>query len=273
MAEERDLATVRAPETTSDDEATKAELQRRMEEARESITQTVTEIKDTVTTQYQHVRESINEALDWREQFRRRPVAFSVGALSVGLLFGYGLAGTIGGTRRGYEDDYDTSDIGLTGSYTAQGLAGTSGLGRNASESTSDRSSLSSSYDATALGSEPQKPGLIERFKGTHAYDRLQSELASLGDRFIDELSTTAQAVVLPALLGKVKELIGVDLSGQQQRSNTTGGGSAAHSGGAASSGAQTSYGETGGRAGNEGQQGGTSYGSSENASYGRGAS
>ena len=82
MAEERTLGTARAPETdTTDDESnlTKEELQRRMEEARESITQTVTEIKDTVTTQYQDVRESISQSLDWREQYRRRPVAFSVG--------------------------------------------------------------------------------------------------------------------------------------------------------------------------------------------------
>jgi len=45
MAEERDLALARAQADVGDDEdATKAELQRRMEEARESISQTVTEI-------------------------------------------------------------------------------------------------------------------------------------------------------------------------------------------------------------------------------------
>ncbi|HEY1404914.1 MAG TPA: hypothetical protein VGB05_12350, partial [Pyrinomonadaceae bacterium] len=68
MAEERTLGTARAPETTdtADDDVTKAELQRRMDEARESITQTVSEIKDTVTTQYQNVRETISQSLDWR---------------------------------------------------------------------------------------------------------------------------------------------------------------------------------------------------------------
>ena len=54
---------------------------------------------------------------------------------------------------------------------------------------------------------------MLERFKETSAYDRLSKEAGALGDRLIDELSTTAQVVVLPALLRKVKEWIGVDLS------------------------------------------------------------
>src|SRR5918998_694331 len=99
MAEERTLGTARATETdtVADDELTKAELQRRMDEARESITQTVSEIKDTVTTQYQNVRESISQSLDWREQYRRRPVEFTIAALGVGLLVGYSVGGAFGG--------------------------------------------------------------------------------------------------------------------------------------------------------------------------------
>ena len=73
MAEERYLATARALDPDGDTDATKEELQRRMEEARESITETVSEIKETITNQYQNVRESISQTLDWREQYRRRP--------------------------------------------------------------------------------------------------------------------------------------------------------------------------------------------------------
>ena len=78
--------------------------------------------------------------------------------------------------------------------------------------------------EAQAEEEKPQKPGLLERFKETSAYDRLQTEVSSLGDRFIEELSSTAQTVVLPALFNKIKELFGVDLSNkkgggrQQQR-------------------------------------------------------
>lgn len=64
---------------------------------------------------------------------------------------------------------------------------------------------------------EEAKPGLLERFKETSVYDRLQQELSVLGDRVIEELSTTARSVVVPALLSKVKDMIGIDLSTQRE--------------------------------------------------------
>src|SRR5438128_964808 len=106
MAEEGNLGLERASHERDDvDEPSKQELQRRMEEARESITQTVTEIKETVTNQYYSMKETVSDALDWRHHFSRNPIAFSVGALSVGFLVGYGLAGTIKGS--GHEEDED----------------------------------------------------------------------------------------------------------------------------------------------------------------------
>ncbi|MCA1592717.1 MAG: hypothetical protein LC754_08720 [Acidobacteria bacterium] len=57
----------------------------------------------------------------------------------------------------------------------------------------------------------------MERFKETQAYDRLQQELSTLGSRAVEELSKTAQNVVLPALLGKLKDLIGIDLGTQRE--------------------------------------------------------
>src|SRR4051812_45388391 len=104
MAEERNLGLVRASEDSSDVDPTKAELQRRMEEARESITQTVSEIKDTVVTQYQQVRETISDTLDWREQYKRHTLPFTVGAFAAGALLGYTLLGAFKG---GDEEDYD----------------------------------------------------------------------------------------------------------------------------------------------------------------------
>ena len=94
-AEERNLGPARAPEGGAEADATKAELQRRMDEARESISQTVTEIKETVVNQYQQVRETISETLDWREQYRRHTLPLTIGALAVGAvvaLIGFALA-------------------------------------------------------------------------------------------------------------------------------------------------------------------------------------
>ena len=75
MAEERTLGLARAHDQTAEDPS-KEELQRRLDEARYSISNTVTEIKETVANQVQAVKDT----LDWREQFKKRPVAWSAGA-------------------------------------------------------------------------------------------------------------------------------------------------------------------------------------------------
>ena len=267
MAEERNLATARAPELARDEaDPTKEELQRRMEEARDSISQTVSDIKDSVTTQYENVRESISQTLDWREQYRRRPVAFSVGALGVGLVVGYSVGGAFGGdgddlAGRYYEAEGEYDEGQQRRSYAAQAITGGAygstayaatppsqasaetasqaferGMARQesqparprpvkrdydaASESSAAaaRPSYSSGYESSpGAEEESNKPGVLARFKETKAYDRLQDELGSLGERAVEELSKTARNVVLPALLGKLKDMIGIDLSTQRE--------------------------------------------------------
>jgi hypothetical protein len=71
---------------------TKAQLQRRMDRARVSISDTVDEIKDTVEEQYASVKATVSGILDWREQFQNDPIVWSVGALSAGFALGYTLA-------------------------------------------------------------------------------------------------------------------------------------------------------------------------------------
>lgn len=319
MAEEGTLVQARG----DGGEPSKEELQRRMEEARETITQTVTEIKETVTNQYYSMKETVSDALDWRHHFRRNPVAFSVGALSVGFLLGYGLIGAVkggGGRREDYPSAEDTDVYARTGatpqkyededlqrrtafhghSYAAQPITdaprGTE-YERVTDEADEEEAgdygprgveyAYSSPRDEGQTEEKPQKPGLLERFKETSAYDRLQTEVSSLGDRFIEELSSTAHTVVLPALFNKVKELFGVDLSNkqqggggrQQQReaggtsagqsgeqggAGTTGGGEArAASAGASSSGAASSLASA-----SRGSSP-SSYATSENRGYG----
>ncbi len=301
MAEERNLATARATDadTTNitDTDSTKADLQRRMEEARESISQTVSDIKDTVTNQYQSVKESVNDALDWREQVRRHPAAWSAGALTAGVLVGYGVGAVLMGGDSDYERDYraydeDDSDDDANSSSSARyasyeggrnygssrdsstrSYAGTVGAGASSayarsSSDTDYRPSYSSGYAGAHDDEDSDKPGLIEKFKGTQAFDRLQTEVSALGDRFIDEISSVGQNVVLPALLGKVKELFGVDLSnksgGSQQRQSTAAGTSAygSASSGNSSAQSQSAHGSSAGTGGSG------SYGTSENTDY-----
>src|SRR5215212_1996891 len=101
MAEERTLGVARAEDYTTE-EPSKEELQRRLGVARDSITSTVTEIKDTVASQVQAVKDT----LDWREQFRKRPVAWSAGAMGVGFCVGYCVASVARGDER---DDYSSA--------------------------------------------------------------------------------------------------------------------------------------------------------------------
>jgi len=247
MAEERNVALARATDSADDDvDQTKAALQRRMEEARESISQTVTEIKDTVVTQYQQVKENISDTLDWREQYKRHTLPFTLTAFAVGTFIGYTVMGAFKGDGgdEDYEDDgafdriesgFDRGLKGSARSYAAQPVLGHAVTG-GADVGPEPRPSYSSGYQAPtapqpqALASyaspapaaaeeeeEPKGPGLIARFKETKAYDKLQDELSTLGERALEELSRTAQTVVVPALLSKLKNLIGIDLSTQRE--------------------------------------------------------
>jgi hypothetical protein len=70
-------------------ELTKRELERQMQRTRESLAETVGEIKDTVEQEYQSVRKTVSGVLDYREQFQKEPLVWSLGALSAGFALGY----------------------------------------------------------------------------------------------------------------------------------------------------------------------------------------
>ena len=220
MAEERTLGLARAPEPEEYEDLSKEKLQARMEEARDSISQTVTEIKETVAQQY----ETVKEALDWREHFKKRPLTWSLGAAGAGFFVGYGIAAAIKG-----EPDEVESYVSLPHSYASQPI-----LGGRSGEEASAGVQGTESFGKTN-GEKNEGPGLLGRFKETRAFDRLQQEVGSLGDRLLEELSTTAQQVIMPALVRKIRELIGADLSDKNQsRAASAGdGGSMSSSGGA----------------------------------------
>jgi len=169
------------------------------------------EIKETVAQQH----ESVKEALDWREHFKKQPLAWSIAAAGVGFFVGYGIAAAL----KGKEDKYVPS---VTHAYAAQPIIGESSVVRETERTN---------------GGHPQAPGLLARFKETTAYERLSNEVNSLGDRLLVELSATAQKVVLPVLLNRVKHWIGLDLSNkahsQTARVNKQTGATTQHSSGA----------------------------------------
>jgi hypothetical protein len=117
-----------APPATADaEEPSKAELQRRMEEAREEISQTVEEIKETVTEQYESVKETVAETFDWRAQFRKHSVTWSLGALAAGYVVGTGLAAALKDTtkqQKGRKSHGLLDDLYAYGETLAEELSG-----------------------------------------------------------------------------------------------------------------------------------------------------
>ncbi len=106
MAEERAVEGAAAGQLVERRQA-KAQLQRRMNEARDSISHTVEEIKETVEGQYEAVKKTVDGVLDWREQFQKEPIVWSVGALSAGFALGYTLGYThknVGRSRRPHSE-------------------------------------------------------------------------------------------------------------------------------------------------------------------------
>ena len=90
MAEARSLERV-APRQSAGNKTAKAEFQRQMSQASDSISHTVEDLKATVEQQYEAVRRTVDGVLDWREQLQQNPIVWSMGALSAGFALGYTL--------------------------------------------------------------------------------------------------------------------------------------------------------------------------------------
>lgn len=192
MAEERTLGLARAQDYTAE-EPSKEELQRRMDNARDSISNTVTEIKETVANQVQAVKDT----LDWREQFKKRPVVWSAAALGAGFCTGYCIANYV----KGDSDDY-RSAIDRYGEeskyYTSQGLVSTGAP--MAAQSMSPR---------LDNGKHDSGPSFFQKVANTQAFEKVRDEAGNIGDAIVQELSKTAKTVVLPALITSLRNFIG----------------------------------------------------------------
>lgn len=205
MAEERTLGLARAPEQTSE-EPSKEELQRRLGEARDSISTTVTEIKETVANQVKAVKDT----LDWREQFKRRPVAWSAAALGVGFCTGYCIASYAKGDDADYHyaiDRYgeEAKQYGSEGMLSGAGMAAPAQALRGKQEN----------------GKHDTGPNFFQKVANTPAFERVKDEAGNIGDAFVQELSKTAKAIVLPALITSLRNFIGDHLPNAEKKPST----------------------------------------------------
>ena len=197
MAEERTLGLARAEERTSG-EPSKEELQRRLGEARDSISSTVTEIKETVASQVKAVKDT----LDWREQFKRRPVVWSAAALGAGFATGYCIANYAKGDSSSYDSAIDHYGE-ESRHYASQGIA----------------APVQSSY---GNGKHDTGPSLFQKVTQTPAFERVRDEAGNIGDAFVQELSKTAKTVVLPALITSLRNFIGDHLPNAEKKPAAT---------------------------------------------------
>ena len=67
----------------------KRELQKQIGRTRESLSETVEEIKETAEQGYASVKETVSGVLDYRDEFQKEPLVWSLGALSAGFALGY----------------------------------------------------------------------------------------------------------------------------------------------------------------------------------------
>src|ERR1051325_7599164 len=120
----------------------KAKLQRQMQRSREALGATVSEIKETVEQEVDSVRDTVSNVLNFREEFQKEPLVWSLGALSAGFALGY----TVG--------------------YAHKNTKG-----------------------------------------------KKQTAIIAFADSMVEELSTVGNAMVLPALDAKIKDLFGFEFS------------------------------------------------------------
>ena len=203
MAEDRTLGLARAQEHTTSEEPSKEELQRRLGQARDSITSTVSEIKETVANQVQAVKDT----LDWREQFKKRPVVWSAAALGVGFCTGYCIANYAKSDSSDYYAAIDRYGE-ESKHYAAQNFVSSSAMAAPAA----------GVHAKQGNGTHDSGPSFFQKIANTPAFEKVKDEAGNLGDAFVQELSNTAKTVVLPALITSLRNFIGDYLPNAEKR-------------------------------------------------------
>lgn len=170
-----------------------AELQRRLHDTRNSITETVAEMKSTMNTQYNTAKDRAVESLDWKLQMRKYPVAACLGALAVGYLAGRGLASA----TDEHEDEYIGSGI--------------------------------QEHDFTTMHGSSHVPeprhSITERIIPPQARARMASRvedvLGNLTEHFLGELTRVGREVVVPGIIGAITSKLSSTTDSSSTQYNT----------------------------------------------------
>src|SRR5215207_6347947 len=170
--------------------------------ARDSITSTVSEIKDTVANQVQAVKDT----LDWREQFKRRPVAWSAATMGVGFCTGYCIAGYVKGDSNDYQSAIDRYGE-ESRQYEPQNFVSSAAMAAPAGI-----------HAKQGNGTHDSGPNFFQKVANTPAFEKVKNEAGNIGDAVVQELSNTAKTVVLPALITSLRNFIGGHLPNAPQQ-------------------------------------------------------
>jgi hypothetical protein len=199
MAQQGTAGQTRSKERAGDEEFLPDEIRRRLEEARESVGEAVSEIKEAAVQGYASVNDAVAD-FDWRDEVKKRPVAWSLGALGVGLLAGYAISAA---AKHAYEGEENRSSV----PSEPRANAAAPSIGEL------HKSAMEQPAPARVAAEKKRAPAITEKSKERGASDRVRQELGSLRDRFIDEVSAIAHQVLLPALVRKIREAISTNVS------------------------------------------------------------
>jgi len=147
--------------------------------------------------------QAVKDTLDWREQFKKRPVAWSAAALGVGFCTGYCIANYVKGDEREYHSAIDRYGE-ESRHYATQEFASSA--------------APSASHTKPSNGTHDSGPNFFQKIANTQAFDRVKDEAGNIGDAFVQELSKTAKTVVLPALITSLRNFIGDHLPNAEKQ-------------------------------------------------------
>jgi hypothetical protein len=139
--------------------------------------------------------QAVKDTLDWREQFKKRPVAWSAAALGVGFATGYCIANYVKGDEHEYHSAIDRYGE-QSRQYAAQEFASSAPM-------------TAPVHVKHGNGTHDTGPNFFQKIANTQAFDRVKNEAGNIGDAFVQELSKTAKTVVLPALITSLRNFIG----------------------------------------------------------------